>query len=181
MTKEEIKQRVTMTDVLHRYGIKIRNTNCICPFHDDETPSMQIHPDGFKCHACGESGDIFTFVMKKEDCSFKEAFLLLGGSYEHDSGTVRKKRVSKFAREKEERERTQKAASDFKQMLARTITVCRRVIEVCEPMGDMWSDAQHYLPKLLYIWEEKFINGNEVDELNVYRECRAINKRFCSR
>lgn len=178
MTKEEIKRTITMNDVLKRYGIRVRNKNCICPFHDDTNPSMQIFPDGYKCHSCGEYGDIFTFVMRMENCSFKEAFLILGGEYVHDTGIDRKKRVSQFARAKEERERTEKAAGDFKRMLAYTITVCRRVIEVCEPMGDMWSDAQQYLPDLLYIWEEKFTNEGEVDELNVYRKCRAINKRF---
>jgi len=32
---------------------------CIAPDHDDSDPSMSLHADGFKCHACGTSGDVF--------------------------------------------------------------------------------------------------------------------------
>lgn len=179
MTKDEIKATTTMEEVLSRYGVHVARKMCSCPLHGlDRHPSMQVFKDGFKCHTCGAYGDIFDFVMRMENCSFKEAFKILGGEYDHDSGVERKKRLSKFAREKEERERSEKAAGDFKQMLSFTITVCRRVIDVCEPMNDMWADAQQYLPVLLHIWEEKYINESEVDELNVFRKCRAINKRF---
>ena len=152
---------------------------CSCPFHGtDKHPSMQIFKDGYKCHTCGEYGDIFTFVMRMEGCSFKEAFKILGGEYEHDTSTNRKIRNSRFKREKEEREKKKKAADDFQAMLAKTITVCRKVIEICDPTSDMWADAQQFLPYLEHAWEEKYINESEVNELNVYRKCRAINKRF---
>lgn len=32
---------------------------CINPEHEDRNPSMTLHADGFKCHGCGESGDVF--------------------------------------------------------------------------------------------------------------------------
>ena len=51
----------------------------LCPFHDDHNPSMQVHPDrqSFKCWACGEGGDCFSFVMKRERVSFPEALEML--------------------------------------------------------------------------------------------------------
>ena len=60
--------------------------------------------------------------------------------------------------------------------LARTISGLRIVIDMYEPMSDMWAYAQHHLPWLEYVWEEKFINEGEVDELNVYRKCRAVEQ-----
>ena len=84
MTAEEIKKTYSMTDILSRYGISVRHGMCGCPFHGiDRHPSMQVFKDGFKCHTCNEHGDIFDFVMLKERCSFKDAFISLGGTYEH--------------------------------------------------------------------------------------------------
>ena len=81
MTVEEIKQQYYMRDVVEMYGFHPNRAGFIsCPFHSgDHSPSMKIYPKDFYCHACGENGDIFTFVQKMDDCSFKEAFLKLGG------------------------------------------------------------------------------------------------------
>ena len=39
-----------------------------CPFHDDSRPSFSINLESglYTCHACGESGNIVTFISKKE-------------------------------------------------------------------------------------------------------------------
>ena len=46
-----------------------------CPFHEERTPSFYVVPaKGFyKCFGCGESGDIFSFVMKRLGLDFVEA------------------------------------------------------------------------------------------------------------
>ncbi len=51
-----------------------------CPFHDDRTPSFYVVPDkGFyKCFGCGESGDVFAFVMKRSGIPFLDAVKHLG-------------------------------------------------------------------------------------------------------
>ncbi len=40
-----------------------RNYVCVCPFHDDHHPSLQINVQKgiFKCFACGTGGDLITF------------------------------------------------------------------------------------------------------------------------
>ena len=169
-----------MKEVLDRYGISIKRNGMVsCPFHGkDEHPSMQIFNDGYKCHTCGEYGDIFSFVMRMENCSFKEAFKILGGQYEYSSKKMRIVRNNEFLRMRKEREAKEKAEDDFREMLAFTITLLRKVIDVCEPMSDMWRDAQNDLPYILHVWEEKYINGNKVEELNVYRKCKSIRQRF---
>ena len=47
----------------------------LCPFHDDKHPSLQVSPAKglFHCFSCGAGGDAFTFVQKREGCSFGEA------------------------------------------------------------------------------------------------------------
>ncbi len=51
-----------------------------CPFHDDRTPSFYVVPDKgfFKCFGCGESGDVFTFVMKRSGMPFLDTVKQLG-------------------------------------------------------------------------------------------------------
>ena len=46
-----------------------------CPFHDEKTPSFYVVPaKGFyNCFGCGESGDVFAFVMKRLGLDFVEA------------------------------------------------------------------------------------------------------------
>jgi len=54
-----------------------------CPFHDDRSPSFYVVPDkGFyKCFGCGESGDVFTFLMKRSGMEFLDAVRTLAGRY----------------------------------------------------------------------------------------------------
>lgn len=43
--------------------------------HDDNTPSLSFSPShgGWRCHSCGESGDLFTLHMKVNDVPFWES------------------------------------------------------------------------------------------------------------
>lgn len=51
----------------------------LCPFHDDHNPSMKVYPDrqSFRCWVCLEGGDVYTWVMKRENVSFPEAIKML--------------------------------------------------------------------------------------------------------
>ena len=50
-----------------------------CPFHHEKTPSFHIIPatQVWHCFGCGEGGDAFTYVMKRENLSFPEAIRYL--------------------------------------------------------------------------------------------------------
>jgi len=54
-----------------------------CPFHDDRSPSFYVVPDkGFyKCFGCGEAGDVFSFLMKRQGMEFLDAVRHLGERY----------------------------------------------------------------------------------------------------
>jgi len=81
MTSEEIKERVSVRDVLKQHGVKIKRNMCSCPFHKDNDPSMAIYDKSVYCFSCGFSGDVFALTQKLDNCSFKEAYLSLGGDY----------------------------------------------------------------------------------------------------
>ena len=50
-----------------------------CPFHGEKTPSFHIIPatQVWHCFGCGEGGDCFTYIMKRENLSFPEAIRYL--------------------------------------------------------------------------------------------------------
>jgi DNA primase len=52
-----------------------QNYSGLCPFHKEKSPSFSVHATQqfFHCFGCGQSGDVFTFVMKMENLSFPEA------------------------------------------------------------------------------------------------------------
>ena len=83
MDKETIKQQYSMRDVLARYGMVPSRAGFIrCPFHNEESASCKIYDDSFYCFGCGMGGDIFTFVQNMDNCDFKAAFTILGGTYQ---------------------------------------------------------------------------------------------------
>ncbi len=52
-----------------------RNFKALCPFHNEKTPSFTVSPEKqiFHCFGCGAGGDVFSFVMRKENMTFPEA------------------------------------------------------------------------------------------------------------
>jgi DNA primase len=75
---EEVRERADIVEVigehvpLKRAGKEFKAN---CPFHTERTPSFHVVPaKGFyKCFGCGESGDVFSFLMKHLGLSFTEA------------------------------------------------------------------------------------------------------------
>ena len=181
MTSEEIKERVSIRDVLTSYGVKIRGNMCSCPFHKDRDPSMAIYENSVKCFSCGFSGDIFSLTQKMDNCSFKEAFLSLGGTYGHMSHRSRIVAETKREARKRERERAEQKERDFRKTLEKALLICENANKVYEPYSDEWCYLLNKLPYLRFSFDEKYINGNEVNEGDVYRLSRNINGRFLYR
>jgi DNA primase len=56
-----------------------REFQALCPFHDDNNPSMRVYPDrqSFRCWVCNEGGDVFSWVQKRENVGFFDALRIL--------------------------------------------------------------------------------------------------------
>ena len=73
---DEIKQRVSMIEMLRHYGIETNRSGfCRCHFHQERSASFKAYPGarGFYCFGCHESGSVIDFVMKFFDLSFGDA------------------------------------------------------------------------------------------------------------
>lgn len=177
MTVEEIKQNTSMKDVLAIYGISVKGNTCCCPIHHERHPSMQIFSDGYKCHACQSHGDIFSFVMAMDKCSFPEAFIKLGGTYEKSPNKTKNRLVQKkHERKKAERERKDNFEIEFRQMLDDAIYKCKLIIWAYQPFSDKWCMAQNYMPWLEYVWDLKYLNSEEINKADVIRVCKRIER-----
>lgn len=84
--KEEIRVAADIVEVVGDY-VKLKKSGSgfagLCPFHDEKTPSFHVTPrlGIYKCFGCGESGDVFSFVMKMEGISFPESLRSLAERY----------------------------------------------------------------------------------------------------
>ncbi len=153
MTKEEIKQAYSMQRVVAEYGIKVNRAGFIsCPFHREKTASMKIYKDSFHCFGCGTSGDVFTFVSQMHHCSFKEAFMRLGGTYEaptFESNLL----IYRRKKEQEEIKAKQIKEEQKKELNNMLIDIYRSYIRRSEPLSDTWCDCYNALQYQLYVHE----------------------------
>lgn len=58
-----------------------KNYVCVCPFHDDHSPSMSVSKEKqiYKCFSCGATGNVFTFVQNYENVNFIQAVSIVAG------------------------------------------------------------------------------------------------------
>ena len=74
----EVKSKLTVVDVvgetvqLRKAGTTLKG---LCPFHAEKTPSFIVTParETWHCFGCGDGGDIFSFVMRRDGIAFPEA------------------------------------------------------------------------------------------------------------
>lgn len=80
---DAIRASVSLRDLVGRH-VKLERAGRLmrgcCPIHLERRPSFYLYPDHYHCFACGAHGDVFSYVMATERCSFVEAVERLGGS-----------------------------------------------------------------------------------------------------
>ncbi|MGH9725999.1 MAG: CHC2 zinc finger domain-containing protein, partial [Candidatus Acidiferrales bacterium] len=79
---ERVKQQTDIVRVIGEY-VRLKKTgqnfSGLCPFHQEKTPSFNVHPvrQIYHCFGCGVGGDVFKFVMEMEKCQFPEAIRIV--------------------------------------------------------------------------------------------------------
>ena len=80
---DSLKAANPIADVIGSY-VSLKKSSgrdyvCLCPFHNEKTPSCHVHTDKeyFHCFGCGAGGDVITFIMKYHNLDYLEAVKML--------------------------------------------------------------------------------------------------------
>lgn len=169
--KEQVRSQANIVEIVSEYvPLKKRGSSYwgCCPFHGEKTPSFSVSPDKnfFYCFGCHAGGDVFTFIMKEENCSFQEALKILANKLGIPI-PEREKTKQEIEREKEAKEII--AANEL----------ATRFYQACLTKSEYGKIAQRYLagrgitPAII----EKFSIGVS---LPVYTSLvKALGKRGC--
>ena len=102
----DIRSKANIVDIISSYGIEVikkgKDYVCVCPFHNDHSPSMSISVSRqiYKCFACGEGGNVFTFVQNYEKVSFVEAVKIVAEKIDyHLKNDISVQKVDKHKKE----------------------------------------------------------------------------------
>lgn len=107
VSNDEINDIRAQADIVSIVGSYVqltpkgKNYVCVCPFHDDHSPSMSVSPEKqiYKCFSCGATGNVFTFVAEFENVPFIEAVAIVANkcgrelslkTYEKNSSNIHK-------------------------------------------------------------------------------------------
>lgn len=95
---DEVRSAVNIVDIISQYVSltkKGKDYVGLCPFHQEKTPSFTVSESKqfFKCFGCGKGGNVFKFLMDKENISFPEsvisvakiAHITIPGEYNNDA------------------------------------------------------------------------------------------------
>lgn len=79
---DQVREQIDIVDVIGDYvSLTKKGANYfgLCPFHNEKTPSFSVNQQKqiFHCFGCGAGGNVFTFIMEKENYSFIEAVKFL--------------------------------------------------------------------------------------------------------
>lgn len=100
-----IRKNCNIVDVISSYvpvTLKGKDYKCVCPFHDDHSPSMSISTSKqiYKCFSCGAAGNVFTFVQNYENVSFIEAVKIVAEKIGYQiSGVFKQETVLRYQKE----------------------------------------------------------------------------------
>ena len=131
---EQIKQFVTVPDLLARHGIEVNRAGfCSCPFHAEKTGSMKVWNDHVYCFGCHRKADVIDLAQELYGLPFKGAVDALCAEYGlqcTDTASYDQAR-QKAAERAREREREQ---AEENRLLDRYFDLVR-----------LWSDLQWFI------------------------------------
>jgi DNA primase len=182
----EVKERIDIVALISEY-VQLqkagKNYKGLCPFHSEKHGSFFVFPDRQTWHcfgACATGGDIFSFIMKKENVDFGEALRMLA-----DRAGVQLERTKPFEEPRDEATDrllalVDLAATHYREILLRGESarhareyLASRKIDFAGPIGEAfrlgyapsgWTDTQDMLAARGYSGQELIDVGLVVEK-----------------
>ncbi len=183
---EQVKSELNMLDVAKFYGASVSHGMCLCPFHNEKTPSMKIYENNFHCFGCGEHGDVIDFTAKIFGISSVEAVKRL----DYDFGLhidMDKPLSAGQITEYQQRQVERLAYDQWEQSAWKAITdYSRLLIEWRRKYSPKTMDEKHHLlfveslmntDRTDYLFEE-FLNADKSGRLKLKEEVERIEQRL---
>lgn len=165
---ELVKSQVNMRMLAEHFGIRVnRNGQALCPFHNDQRPSMKVHSgylehDGYYCWACGAGGTIFNFVMDYCNLDFEAAVKYVAAAYgikiadEHELSREEKEKIVHQKRKRDFEVELRTLSLRALSMLSKKIRFFERLQYCVEPFGEMFCWLSNQLSVMQGQWEELY-------------------------
>lgn len=75
MNAADLKERITMPELLKHYGIPHSSKRISCPLHNGKDKNFSFNDHFYRCFVCGKSGDVISFAMEYNNLTFRQAML----------------------------------------------------------------------------------------------------------
>lgn len=148
MARMQIKDQLTMEDILQKYYETGKKNMVRCPFHEEETASFSYKDTYFTCFGCGEKGDTISFVQKYFDLSFVETLRKIDADFQLGCYQESRDRGKDFAvvqkRDRERREKLEKSNQFVKEqgVILDEIARLERMMQEQGPPGRAAPDEE---------------------------------------
>ena len=188
MTKfETIKELVNVPQAAERYGLNVTHGNmCLCPFHDEKTPSLKLYEKNYHCFGCGAHGDVIALAANLFDIPMLEAAKRINADF--SLGLDMEKPIS--SREITLIQRKRQEAEDFKKWESGAwLTLAEYFSTLCHwrrefaPKSETETADERFLEALKnrdYIAHlcNVFINGSDEERLAYREEVERIEHKL---
>lgn len=176
----QVKEKADIVSYLTEDGLSLRTAGagkykCCCPFHQEKEPSFYVDENfqSYHCFGCGEKGDIFSYVQKRNGLDFISAVTFLAEKYqvpmqeEDNTDFQRHKRVQKIVELTEQYFRDSFAPLPKDHPAKEEITRRGLSLDTLEPyFGYAPKDSKNFLAFL----NEKGYTKEEIKEAGILSE-----------
>lgn len=170
----EIRERVTAEDAGRFYGMELSRDGkkALCPFHNDQHPSLSFYRGGFKCFACGASGSSLDLTMKILGLDLKGAAARLNEDF-HLGLDREPTAAERDAARKVQNAR--KMFNDWKERMLNQLDAAIRVASLADPadMTDAEALAVRHREHLEHI-ADILLHSPLSEQMEVFRQRKEI-------
>lgn len=154
MVAEQIKQLLSMRAVVERYGYQPDRSDCIlCPFHNDQHPSLRIYSEpgkGFYCYSCGAGGSVIDFVMRLFRLTYKQSLLRIGSDFGFSDDPPDREAERRIRAEQAAKRRMERMKQDTIQLMSELHCLMWQTIKTAPEWSEDWCWAMSNITDLSY-------------------------------
>ena len=174
---ERVKEEISPEEAAKFYGLRVERRRARCPFHNDHDPSLSFYGKTFRCFACGEKGDVVTFVARLFSLTPYEAAQKLAADFGLSAQFTPYEEASFLRRRRQEEEALAWCRARYEECSG----AFKRLRQEKAALQQTLTPKEDPPPRLLALWAvenplqdvlERLTVGSEEELLALYRQER---------